>query len=379
MTRNQWIVVTMLGLGVAVVCGCLGAMGLFYLTGSFPAQPASPVEPVDTPTPRATSTPTTPRVSALCQAATQDYLAQIQPLLEEWDDAVEVADSTARIALSPLVRDMQGIQRDVEDVTVPDCARHGSALLIDGMDSVIDSFIAFMGEESDSVVSLYVSSGYEGMTMGLEELAALAEGRIAETSTPVPTRVPPTATGTRAPSAAAPTNTRVIRTPTPTPGPPTPTSPPTPTRTPTQPPVGTRGNPVPRGQGGLTPHGWQVIVLDLNPDAWPVVLAENQFNDPPAPGNRMVIIRVGVTNVSVEDEPGAIFSSLFYFTGSRNIVYSTFGELSRCGLIPDELYGKLYRGSYVEGNICFQIPVDETDLRLLYEYFWDEYVYFKVQ
>jgi len=220
-SRKQWIVLTLLGLALAVVCGCLGAMVLLHLTGSLPTQPGSPVEPVDTPTPRPTSTPTTPRVSPLCQAATRDYLAQIQPLLEEWDDAVEVANSTARIALSPMVRDMQGIERDVEDVTVPDCARHGSGLLIDGMGSVIDAFIAFMGEESESVVGLYFSNGYEGMTMGLEQLAALAEGRIPGTQTPAPTRVPPTPTATRVVSVAAPTNTRVI--PISTPIPPSPT------------------------------------------------------------------------------------------------------------------------------------------------------------
>jgi hypothetical protein len=221
MSRNQWIVLTVLGLGVAVVCGCLGAMVLFYLAGGYPAQTAAPVEPADTPAPRGTSTPTTPRVSALCQAGTQDYLGQIHPLLEEWDDAVEVADSTARIALSPIVRDLQGIKRDVEDVAVPDCARHGSGLLIDGMDSVIDSFIAFMSEESDSVVSRYFSEGCEGMTMGLQELTALAEGRIPGTPTATRTRVPPAPTATHVVSVAAPTNTRVI--PVSTPLPPTPT------------------------------------------------------------------------------------------------------------------------------------------------------------
>ena len=92
-----------------------------------------------------------------------------------------------------------------------------------------------------------------------------------------------------------------------------------------------------------------------------------------------MIVRVGVTNVSVERDPGAIFGSLFYFTGSRNTVYSTFGERSRCVVIPDELYAELYRGGYAEGNICFQIPIDESELRLLYEYFWDEYVFFKVE
>jgi hypothetical protein len=92
----------------------------------------------------------------------------------------------------------------------------------------------------------------------------------------------------------------------------------------------------------------------------------------------MVILRVGVTNISVDDEPAVISDFWFYFLGSRDVVYSTFGERS-CGVIPDSLYGDLYRGDYTEGNVCFQIPIDETDLRLLYEYSWEEYVYFKLQ
>jgi hypothetical protein len=182
-------------------------------------------------------------------------------------------------------------------------------------------------------------------------------------------------TPTRRPSSPSPTHTRVIGTPTPIPPSPTPR----PTATSTTPALGSRANPVPPGESAVTPDGWQIVVLHFNPDAWPAVLAENQFNDPPAPGNRMVIIRVGVTNISVDHEPAVTAPSWFYLVGSRNSVYSTFGERSHCGVVPDELFGDLYRGGYAEGNICFQIPVDEGDLRLLYEYFWEEYVFFRVQ
>jgi hypothetical protein len=121
------------------------------------------------------------------------------------------------------------------------------------------------------------------------------------------------------------------------------------------------------------------VVVDFNPDAWPVVLAENQFNDPPAPGNRMIIVGVGVTNVGADDEPAWISDADFYFVGSHNVLYSTFGEESRCGVIPDELAEELFRGGHAEGNVCFQIPIDEADLRLLYEYAWNEHIFFSVQ
>jgi hypothetical protein len=384
MSRNRCIVVAILGLSLAVVCGCLGAIVLLRFTGTFPVQPASPAEPAHTPTARPTSTPTTPHVSALCQAGTQDYLSKIQPLVEEWDDAVEVANSTARIALSPMVREMQGIKRDVEDVPVPDCARHGSALLTEGMKTIIDAFIAFMGDESDSAVSGYFYAGYQLMSEGLDELAGLAQGRLPATNTPVPTRVPPSATSTRAASAAVPTNTRVIRTPTPASGPPTPTYPPTatspppPTPTPTLPPLGTRANPVPREQTHLAPNGWEIVVLDFNPDAWPLVQAENQFNDPPRPGNRMVIVRLGMGNVSVDPQFYMAADTYFSLVGSRNVEYTTFGAASRCGVIPDQLLDKVFTGEYAEGNACFQIPTDETGLVLIYDPIMYPVVYFAV-
>lgn len=206
------------------------------------------------------------------------------------------------------------------------------------------------------------------------EAAPTASPVLAETAAPPPTPVP-SDTQTPVPT---PTDTPVPID-TPTPEPPTPTSPPPPTPTPTQPPVGTRANPVPRGQSRLAPDGWEVVVLDFNADAWPVVLAENQFNDPPAPGNRMVMVRVGVTNVDDEDEPAWVSEADFYFVGSYNVLYSTFGEESRCGLIPDELAEELFRGGYAEGNACFEIPVDEVNLRLLYEYAWDDHIFFAVQ
>jgi hypothetical protein len=136
---------------------------------------------------------------------------------------------------------------------------------------------------------------------------------------------------------------------------------------------------VARGQSRQASDGWQITVVDFNPHAWPVVQAENQFNDPPAPGSRMVMVRVAVTDAVAEDEPAWISDAEFYLVGSKNVLYSTFGEKSRCGVIPDSLAAELFRGGTAQGNVCFEIPSDEVDLRLLYEYAWDEYLFFAVE
>jgi hypothetical protein len=50
MSRNQWIVITVLGLAVAVVLGCFGGYVLTYLTQQPPAETPQAVQAVDTPT-----------------------------------------------------------------------------------------------------------------------------------------------------------------------------------------------------------------------------------------------------------------------------------------------------------------------------------------
>lgn len=192
------------------------------------------------------------------------------------------------------------------------------------------------------------------------------------TNTPAPTSTPiPTPTDTPIPS---PTNT------------PTPVGPPTPTPVPPSPtplPYGSRMNPVPRGTAYLT-DGWEITVIGFDGDAWPEIFNENPFGAPPADGKRMVMIRVRVTNVMAER--AWISASDFCFTGSSNIVYNTFlGDYyghSGPRFMPDELGEQLLPGGSTEGNVSFEIPIDETSLRLLYGPPWyalDDFIFFAVE
>ena len=63
MSRNQLIIVAILGLMVAMVLGSLGALALLYLTEGFATEPSAPVQPVATPTRHPTSTPTRVRAT----------------------------------------------------------------------------------------------------------------------------------------------------------------------------------------------------------------------------------------------------------------------------------------------------------------------------
>lgn len=64
-------------------------------------------------------------------------------------------------------------------------------------------------------------------------------------------------------------------------------------------PLGTRQNPVPAGTAVKVGKEWQVTLLEINPDAWEVLKAENMFNTTPC--GRIFVSRspAGYHNLSV--------------------------------------------------------------------------------
>ncbi len=82
-----------------------------------------------------------------------DYYDAIEPMLEKWDDTVQVAGSTSRIALGAQVARLQDIKREVEDADIPPCGIYANVLLLEAMDYRIDAFLAFMSQEEDDEVS----------------------------------------------------------------------------------------------------------------------------------------------------------------------------------------------------------------------------------
>ena len=105
------------------------------------------------------SSPSSTRPAATSRPATRSCLAQSQAfaeetldLLEEWQDTSELASSTARIALSPVIGQLQRIRRDVAGLSAPACARPVKDLLLEYMDADIDAYLKFMAQQSDGIV-----------------------------------------------------------------------------------------------------------------------------------------------------------------------------------------------------------------------------------
>ena len=105
---------------------------------------------------------------------------------------------------------------------------------------------------------------------------------------------------------------------------------------------------------------WEITVLDTIPDATAMVLAENQFNDPPEEGHQFYMVKVRAKYLG----PGSTtFSSgsRLRAVGDGAIVYTTFRD--RCGVIPDNFKSsrELFTGGQTEGNECWQIASADAD------------------
>ena len=109
------------------------------------------------------------------------------------------------------------------------------------------------------------------------------------------------------------------------------------------------------------------MVTGIVEDAWTIVQAENQFNDPPEPGNRFYMLTVAVSYVSGADSL-KVAEADYSLIGDNRTVYTPFGN--SCGVIPDSLEAELFPGGQTEGNICFQIEADDGNFILIHEPFW---------
>ena len=111
--------------------------------------------------------------SALKEAA-KDYSDKISKLMEKWMDDLRVANSTARIALSPIVAMLQEDKRQFAAIEPPAMSEVQSvAIGIEGgMENVIEGFLEFMAE-NDTKASTMVTAGLKLITENIAKLNEL--------------------------------------------------------------------------------------------------------------------------------------------------------------------------------------------------------------
>ena len=118
-----------------------------------------------------------------CQAETSAYLEKLRPLNTKFIDATTVANSTGRIALAPIVRDMQQTRRDMLDIPSPQCAKQAVSLISEGTDLIVNNYIRFMAQEDEKSIAHDLAMGANKYLDGMAQLSALAVGA-RETPTP---------------------------------------------------------------------------------------------------------------------------------------------------------------------------------------------------
>ena len=125
-----------------------------------------------------------------------------------------------------------------------------------------------------------------------------------------------------------------------------------------------RERPIPYGATGRN-GDWQITVVGTEPDATARVMAENQFNDPPAPGNQFYIARVRATYTGEDSEK---FDGSFRLraVGASSVAYTTFND--SCGVIPDPISDNdVFTGGTIEGNVCWQIRSTDAPSLVMFD------------
>lgn len=88
------------------------------------------------------------------------------PVVVEFLDTTDVAESTSRISVSPLVLELQRIRRDFERIEYPDCTREAYNHLNTGMNATIQAFEYFVGgSENDNLTSLHLSQAEDSFAL----------------------------------------------------------------------------------------------------------------------------------------------------------------------------------------------------------------------
>lgn len=117
--------------------------------------------------------------------------------------------------------------------------------------------------------------------------------------------------------------------------------------------------PVPLETAGVV-GDFEITVLNVLPNADEMVMAFNEFNSQPQPGNQFFLVQLQVTYIG--ESSATPWSALtMEASGASEVLYSDFGN--SCGVIPDSDNAglELFNGGTVTYNICWEIDSEDAD------------------
>lgn len=130
--------------------------------------------------------------------------------------------------------------------------------------------------------------------------------------------------------------------------------------------AGTREDPYAVGDS-IELGDWTIVINSVTLDATDEVMAENQFNDPPAEGRQFVMVNMDATYDG--EETGTAWLDLSQrVLGSGGNTFGSGGAMEDyCGSIPNDLNdgGEQFPGATVTGNVCISVPADQLDDALM--------------
>ncbi len=88
-----------------------------------------------------------------CIEQSTEYIQELDDLTMRSLDAVELADSTPRLSLGPVISDLQEIKREVAALDAPECASQVQRAAEKLMEQSVTTYLAFVSEEEDEVVA----------------------------------------------------------------------------------------------------------------------------------------------------------------------------------------------------------------------------------
>ncbi len=98
------------------------------------------------------------RAEGCTTVARDQFLKDASRINGIFEDSFALASGTSRIALSPIVADMQRAAREMKALTVDDCGKLVQSELATGYDEAVAMFLAFMKEDSAGTGLIEVSA-----------------------------------------------------------------------------------------------------------------------------------------------------------------------------------------------------------------------------
>jgi len=105
----------------------------------------------------------------------ESYTSAVDPIVSRWQDAVTVADQTPRMSLSAQINELQSIKRDADAVEVSECLAVAHDSLLSHMEFSIEGYLAFLGEQEDTMIQVLFDNAEHQLKTYQDELAKVNE------------------------------------------------------------------------------------------------------------------------------------------------------------------------------------------------------------